>query len=74
MRLWRAPRLAALSREVADLRNQLEAIGGILRVLSGSEMRLQPILDQIVEAAARLGHADSALVWLTDGELLQFAS
>ena len=74
MRLWRAPRLAALSREVADLRNQLEAIGGILRVLSGSEMGLQPILYQIVEAAARLGHADSALVWLTDGELLQFAS
>ena len=33
-------------------------------------MRLQPILDQ-VEAAARLGHADSALVWLTDGDLLR---
>ena len=63
--------LAALSREVADLRNRLDAVGGILRVLRGSQMRLQPILDQIVEAAARLGHADSALVWLTDGELLR---
>lgn len=33
-------------------------------------MRLQPILDQIVAAAARLGRADSCLVWLVDDELL----
>jgi adenylate cyclase len=37
-------------------------------------MRLQPILDQIVEAAARLGRADSCLVWLVDGELLRLSA
>ena len=34
-------------------------------------MRLQPILDQIVAAAARLGRADSCLVWLADGHVLR---
>jgi adenylate cyclase len=34
-------------------------------------MRLQPILDQIVSAAARLGRANSCLVWLVDGEVLR---
>jgi class 3 adenylate cyclase len=34
-------------------------------------MRLQPILDQIVAAAARLGRADSCLVWLVDGQVLR---
>jgi two-component system NtrC family sensor kinase len=64
-------RIAELTRELAELRGQKEAVADVLRALSGSGMRLQPILDQIVEAAARLGHADSCLVWLVDGELLR---
>jgi class 3 adenylate cyclase len=54
-----------------DLRHRLEAVSDILRALSRSAVRLQPILDQIVEAAARLGQADSCLVWLVDGEFLR---
>lgn len=42
-----------------DLRSRLEAVSDVLRALSRSAMRLQPILDQIVEAAARLGRADT---------------
>jgi adenylate cyclase len=53
-----------------DLHSRLEAVSDILRALSRSAMRLQPILDQIVEAAARLGRADSCLVWLVDGDVL----
>jgi adenylate cyclase len=34
-------------------------------------MRLQPILDQIVQAATRLGASDSCLIWLVDGEFLR---
>jgi class 3 adenylate cyclase len=64
-------RIAGLTRELEDLRGQKEAVADVLRALSGSGMRLQPILDQIVEAAARLGRADSCLVWLVDGELLR---
>jgi class 3 adenylate cyclase len=62
--------LSQLPRE-RDLRHRLEAVSDILRALSRSAARLQPILDQIVDAAARLGHADSCLVWLADGELLR---
>ena len=60
-----------LNREIDDLRGRLEAVSDILRALSRSGMRLEPILDQIVEAAARLGRADSCLVWLAEGELLR---
>jgi class 3 adenylate cyclase len=62
---------ARLGEREDDLRGQLEAVSDILRALSRSGMRLQPILDQIVEAAARLGRADSCLVWLVDGDLLR---
>ena len=57
-----------------DLRSRLEAVSDVLRALSRSAMRLQPILDQIVEAAARLGRADSCLVWLVDNGLLRHAA
>lgn len=57
--------------ELDDARSRLEAVSDILRALSRSAMRLQPILDQIVEAAARLGRADSCLVWLVDGDVLR---
>ena len=54
-----------------DHRARFDAVSDILRALSQSGMRLQPILDQIVEAAARLGRADTCIVWLVDGDLLR---
>jgi class 3 adenylate cyclase len=63
-------RIAELTRELHDLRSRQEAVSDILRALSRSGMRLQPILDQIVEAAARLGRSETCIVWLVDGELL----
>lgn len=62
-------RVAELSRELDNLRGRHEAVVGVLRALSRSGMRLQPILDQIVEVAARLGRSDSCLIWLSEGEL-----
>jgi class 3 adenylate cyclase len=64
-------RLHGLTRERDDLRSRLEAVSDVLRALSRSALRLQPILDRIVEAAARLGRADSCLVWLFDGGVLR---
>jgi class 3 adenylate cyclase len=64
-------RIAELTRELDDLRSRQEAVSDILRALSRSGVRLQSILDQIVQAAARLGRADTCLVWLIDGELLR---
>jgi adenylate cyclase len=64
-------RLSEPTREPDEVRAQLDAVSEILRALSRSRMRLQGVLDQIVEAAARLGRADSCLVWLVDGDLLR---
>ena len=57
-------RIAELTREVDDLRSRQEAVADILRALSRSRMRLQPILDQIVEAAARLCRSDGCFIHL----------
>jgi class 3 adenylate cyclase len=65
------PGLPQLTRDIESLRSRLDAVGDILKALSRSGMQLEPILDQIVEAAARLGRSDSCLVWLVDGELLR---
>jgi class 3 adenylate cyclase/putative methionine-R-sulfoxide reductase with GAF domain len=64
-------RIAELTREVDELRSRQEAVADVLRALSRSGMRLQPILDQIVEAATRLCRADSGFLYLAEGELLR---
>jgi class 3 adenylate cyclase len=62
-------RIAELIRELDDLRSRQEAVADVLRALRRSGMRLQPILDQIVETAARLCRADSGFLYLLDGDL-----
>ena len=62
-------RIRELTRELHDVRSQQKAVADILRALSGSGLRLQPILDQIVAAAARLSQADSSFLHLREGDL-----
>ena len=57
-------RIAELTREVDDLRSRQEAVADILRALSRPRVRLQPILDQVVEAAARLCRSDGCFIYL----------
>ena len=64
-------RIAELTRELDALRGRQEAVADILRALSRSGMRLQPILDQIVEAAAQFCRADSCFIYLADGDLFR---
>jgi adenylate cyclase len=64
-------RIAGLTRELDDCRNRQKGVADVLRALSRSGMRLQPILDRIVEAAARLCRSEQCLIWLTDGDLLR---
>src|SRR4051812_17965487 len=63
-----------LTRELQELRSRHEAVVDVLRALSGSGLRLQRILDQIVEVAARLCRASSSFVYLADGELLRMSA
>jgi class 3 adenylate cyclase len=64
-------RIAELARELDDLRSRQQAVADILRALSRSRMRLQPILDQIVEAAARLCRSDGCFIHLVEDDLLR---
>ena len=64
-------RLAELTRELDDLRSRQEAVADVLRALSRSGMRLQPILDRIVEAATKLCHADAGFLYLAESELFR---
>jgi hypothetical protein len=63
--------VAELTLELAELRGRQEALADILRALASSGLRLQPILDQIVETAARLCRAETGFLYLADGELLR---
>jgi class 3 adenylate cyclase len=63
--------VAELTRELTELRGRQEAVADVLRALSTSGMRLQPILDQIVETAAQLCRADSGFLYLVEGDLLR---
>ena len=60
------PRITELIRELDVLRGRQEAVADVLRALARSRMRLQPILDQIVEASARLCRADSCFIHLAE--------
>jgi adenylate cyclase len=64
-------KVAELIRELADLRSRQEAVAGILRELSRPGMRLQLILDQIVETAARLCRSDGCFIYLVDDDVLR---
>ena len=60
-----------MASELEELRKQQEAVAEILRAMSGSGMRLQPILDRIALSASKLCHADSAFLYLYEDGLLQ---
>jgi class 3 adenylate cyclase len=63
--------LADLIRQLSELQSRQDAVADILRALASSGLRLQPILDQIVETAARLCRADSGFLYLVEGDLLR---
>jgi class 3 adenylate cyclase len=65
----RAAAIDDLLRENADLREQQQAISRVLRAVARSG-GLQPVLDEVVEAATRLTHSKNGRLWLfRDGML-----
>jgi class 3 adenylate cyclase len=58
-----------LTRQLETLREQQRAISGVLSAVARFA-RLQPVLDEVVEACSRLCDADNAALWLLDDGLL----
>jgi hypothetical protein len=64
-------RVVELMGELRELRDRHEAVAHVFQDLARSRMRLQPILDQIAEAAASLCRSEYSLIHLVEGDLLQ---
>ena len=63
--------VSSLRERLAQASEQLEAIGDILCVMSGSPGDVRPVLDAVAERAARLCEAPFARVSLVDGDVLR---
>jgi adenylate cyclase len=64
---------AELARQLAAVREQQRAIGGVLRAIA-RRAGIEPVLEEVAEACRRLCNADHGALWLLQDGLLQLGA
>jgi chromosome segregation ATPase len=67
-------KMARLAKALEEARQQLSALAEVLSAISRSKFELQPVLESVVQAAARLCHARQAVIFRLEGGVYRFAA
>jgi two-component system NtrC family sensor kinase len=70
----RKAEVARLTRELKDARERQAATSEVLRVISRSKFELQPVLQSVMDTAARLCRAEAAIIFRLENGYYRFAA
>ena len=66
--------IARLTRDLNETREQQSALAEVLGAISRSRFELEPVLESVVQTAARLCHAKQAVIFRLEDGLYRFAA